>query len=183
MLHCTSSPDTRICIVLTRTSNVDEYIRVRDPIGRSRCWISSPSEESLTFLTQPLRVPVEPSEPPLIIFYGFWLRTIQPPGHAGCQITVLSNCEASGADYVCQHNSAQGNTGLVRISPKDSSDPSLWPEIHWIKLGFTRDLNPVLWLANDSQSGQLQESFASSAFRTAVPGTQGSHEKRSDRCT
>jgi hypothetical protein len=96
---------------------------------------------------------------PLTIFYGFWLRALQPPGHAKNHITLLSSCDPPEEDYLCQHNSAQGNTGIVRINPKDSSDTSKWSEIRWIKFGFTRNFNPVLWLANDSQSGRLQESF------------------------
>jgi hypothetical protein len=60
---------------------------------------------------------------------------------------------------VCQQSSSQGNTGIACIKLKNSSGTLKWPEIRWMKFGFTRHFNPVLWLANDSQSERLQELF------------------------
>jgi hypothetical protein len=59
LLHCTyrAFADTRICIVIARTSNVDEYVRVRD---HSQCSILAARDEPFP---QHLHVLVEPNEP------------------------------------------------------------------------------------------------------------------------
>ena len=108
-------------------------------------------------------VPVVPREPPTSIFFRFWLRNLQSSGCAESQITILSNCPTLEGDYICQHSYDQGNTGIVHIKPKNGLISSNWSKVRWIKFGFTKDWNPVLWLANDSQSERLEERFEKAA--------------------
>jgi hypothetical protein len=124
LLHCSTRANAgdMVCIVVARASNRNEYIRMTDP--ENATWGTVPTFSWANLVEQDIRVPVEPNGPPLTIFYGFWLRTLQPLGHADCQITVLSNCEAPGADYVCQQSSARGNTGITCTKPKNSSGTS-----------------------------------------------------------
>jgi hypothetical protein len=147
VLHCAEA-ENRVFIVLTRLSNKHEYVRVRDPANISQGTIP----ESTDFLKrQEIRVPVSPNEAPIPIFFGFWLRTLQPVGYDQFRITILSNCESPERDYICQQHFNQGNTGIVCLEPKSSSDSSKLSPIRWIKFGFDEEYNPMLWLAGDYQ--------------------------------
>ena len=107
------------------------------------------------------------------IFNGFWLRTLQAPGHDKSQTTLISNCQPPDADYVCQHDYDQGVAGVVHIDPKKSADRYTLSQIHWLTFSFDREFNPVLWLANGEHSGRLQN-----VFEQAVASGTGSLECR-----
>jgi len=186
ILHCNigagADAGDKVCIVVARTSNWNEYIRERDPENVS--WGTIPASSWGHLVGQQIRVPVEPNEPPLKIFYGFWLRTLQPPSHAKCHITILSNCQAPETDYVCQYSSAQGNTGIVRISPKK--------KIQLQHFEMVRDSLDEVRIYQGLQScavaGKRQSIWtttgivrASSSVWVPIPGTQESHERRSNR--
>ena len=148
VLNCTetSYPDARVFILLTRTAIEDNYIRIRDRVNGSRGLIES--GRCTSFKERPVHVSVDPTDPPPNIYYGFWLRTIQPPGHDKCQMAVLSNDQTSEGDHVCQHDYDQGITGIVRMKPRTSLSYGGWFKIGWITFGFDEEFNPTLWLAN-----------------------------------
>ena len=159
MLHCTerSQPDERVAIVIARTVNKNEYVRVRDHANISRASVSASHEMYLE--DWEIRVPTDPIEPPLSFFFGFWVRNLQLPSHTDNEITILSNCASSEPDYIHQRSWNQGNTGIVRIESRTGSECPSWSEIRWIKFGFTQDFDPVIWLANDSQTNRLRQPF------------------------
>ena len=171
-LHCTDRafPESRTFILIGNTSAEGEFLRVRDAKKLSRGLIQT--GDLARYKERQIRVSGAPTEPPMSIFNGFWLRTLQPPGHDKCQTTLISNCQPPGADYVCQHDYDQGVAGVVHIDPK-SANRYIWSQTHWLTFSFDRDFNPVLWLANCEHSGRLQ-----SAFEQAVASGNGSLECR-----
>jgi hypothetical protein len=155
VLHCAEA-ESRVYIVLSRLSNDLEYVRVRDAANISRGVIP----ESMDFLErQQIRVPVTPTKAPIPIFFGFWLRTLQPLGYNQCEITVLSKCKSPEEGFICQQHGDQGNTGIVRIEPKTTSDVSKTSGIRWVEFGFDETHNPMLWLAGVKHSAQIKETF------------------------
>jgi hypothetical protein len=162
-----------VFIIISRTSH-DTYVRVRDVKNISWGLAFRPYRH-WTFRDQELQFPVDPQEPPETIFYGFWLRTLQPPGWDQSDISILSNCPADEADYICQLDSGQGNTGLVNFKLKGESKRYDRLKISWIKFGFDEDYNPVLWLANDSQSLRLRKPFERAVI-SRLPESQAQGE-------
>ncbi|KAI3316594.1 hypothetical protein HD806DRAFT_517226 [Xylariaceae sp. AK1471] len=166
LLHCApkSSLHKRVYIVLAKTGTPGEYVRVRDCKGKSMGFSSlSPRPEDWRQMSFVL----EPKTPPETIFFGFWLRTLNPPGYSGCETTVLSSCETSEKDYVRQVDRNSGNTGIVRFKPLDASESPGSLQIQWLKFGFDNCCNPVIWLANDSQSERLEATFEQAAADTS----------------
>ena len=167
--------------MLTRLSIENEYLRRRTNSKASRRLIS-PSELA-TFVDRPIRVPVEPTERPLIRFDGFWLRTLEPPGYTDCEPKILSRREQSEADKVCLGDAEWGTTGTVYFEPKVKSDRRRgmgeegWSKIRWIKLGFDKEFNPILLLANERpQTMHSTRRFISNEnlFRQAITSEAGS---------
>ena len=159
LLHCThrDKPDDNVSILITQTSDEPIYVRVRDVGDGGHTLI--PSSDQARFKEQQIRVLVDPTEPPVTFFYGFWLRTLQPPGYAQHQTVVLSNSRALGADLIHQHESSQGVSGLVHMRSRSTTKCSAWSHVHWIKFGFDMEFNPVLWLASAKHSRRLQTDF------------------------
>ena len=158
-LHCTDRDD-RDCtsyILIAKTSAAGEYVRVRNTMNASRGLI--PSNQSTRFKKRQIRISVDPTQPPMSIFNGFWLRTLQPPGHDQCHTIILSNSQTSNTDYICQREYKPGVIGIVHMKPKESRDHSGWCKIHWITFGFDADFNPVLRLANNKHSQRLSTAF------------------------
>ncbi|KAE9369059.1 HET-domain-containing protein [Stipitochalara longipes BDJ] len=143
-------------IVLARTKTEDEFVRVKDVEGVSVWQVPTPKHQVQKRL---IRVPVAPDVAPATIFYGFWLRTIQPRGYNQCDITILSNSEAPELGFICQKREDQGNTGIVRIKPKSKLNGPNFTPIRWIRFGFDKGFNPVIWLAKDNMSETLEEVF------------------------
>lgn len=172
-LNCTDRafPESRTFILIGNTSTEGESVRVRDAKKLSRGLIQT--GDLNRYQERQIRVSGAPTQPPVNNFNGFWLRTLQPPGHDKCQFTLVSNCQPPEADYVCQDEYDQGIAGIVHIDPRNSADPRIWSHIHWITFSFDRDFNPVLWLANGEHSGRLQN-----AFEQAVASGTGSLECR-----
>ena len=159
LLHCThkDKPDDNVSILITLTSDEAIYVRVRDVGDGGHTLI--PSSDQARFKEQQIRVLVDPTEPPVASFYGFWLRTLQPPGYAQHQTVVLSNSRAPGTDLIHQHESSQGIAGLVHMRSRSTTECSAWSHVHWIKFGFDMEFNPVLWLASAKHSRRLQTDF------------------------
>lgn len=176
LLHCARgvASGPRIFIVLARTSHRGEYLRVRDPAQASQGTVQI--KEGFSPRIKQIRIPVDPSEPPSSIFYGFWLRTLQPLGYERCHIAILSNCETSEPDCICQRRYDQGNTGIVYIKPKPSVSSSKPTRIRRIKFGFDESYNPVLRLAGDDQSTRLQEKV-SKALTSEQPKVHSEEHK------
>ena len=160
LLNCSDhryGPNNRVAPVLGKVSSSENtFVRVRDHQYVSNTIVQYPYEEDLE--VQQIHVPIDPRAPPFSIFFGFWLRKIQPPGSADSQKTVLSNVPTREEDFICQESYVQGNTGIVRIKTKSDSHISNRSEIRWIKFGFTKGY-PCIWLANDSHSKRLENSF------------------------
>ena len=159
LLHCThrAKPDDNVSILITPTSDEAIYVRVRDVGDAGHTLI--PSTHQARFAKQQIRVLVDPTEPPVNVFNGFWLRTLQPPGYAQHEAVVLSNSRAPGADYVYQHEVSQGLAGLVHMRSSSTTECSEWSHVHWIEFGFDMGFNPVLWLASAKHAGRLQVDF------------------------
>ena len=172
-LNCTDRafPESRTFIWIGGTSTIGVSVRIMDAKGLSRGLIQI--GDLARYQERQIRVSGAPTQPPVNIFNGFWLRTLQPPGHDNCQTTLMSNCQPPEADYVCQDEYDQGVAGIVHIGPRNIAKRFQWSQIHWITLSFDRDFNPVLWLANREHSGRLQN-----AFEQAVASGTGSSECR-----
>ena len=159
LLHCThrAKPDDNVSILITPTSDEAIYVRVRDVGDAGHTLI--PSYHQVRFAKQQIRVLVDPTEPPVNVFNGFWLRMLQPPGYGQHQAVVLSNSRAPWADYVYQHEVSQGLAGLVHMRSSSTTECSEWSHVHWIEFGFDMGFNPVLWLASAKHAGRLQVDF------------------------
>ena len=157
ILNCTQRdrPESRIAILLSRLSTEGEYLRAEKGLTGGRT-VVAPSDWK-NFTDRQVRISLEPTEPPLNRFYGFWLRTLEPPGHTDCEARILSRSKRSEADKVCLAEMEWGTAGIVQFAPKVKptrkkgtlDDESGWSKIGWIKLGFDREFNPMLLLASD----------------------------------
>ena len=158
-LHCTDRAhlDCISYILMARAYTEGEYVRVRNTINASRGLVQI--DRQTRFLERQIRVSVDPTQPPMNIFNGFWLRTVQPPGHDQCHTIILSNSQTSNADYISQHEHKPGVIGIIHMKPMESRDHSGWCKIHWITFGFDEFFNPVIWLANDKHSSRLRNAF------------------------
>ena len=159
LLHCTHRDrlDDNVSILIAPTSDDTIYVRVRDVGDGSHTLI--PSSGQARFIKRQIRVLVDPTEPPGTIFYGFWLRTLQPPGYAQHQTVVLSNSRAPGTNLIHQHECSQGLAGLVRMKSNSTTECSAWSHVHWVKFGFDTKFNPVLWFASEEHSHRLQADY------------------------
>ncbi|KAK2767571.1 hypothetical protein FQN54_003729 [Arachnomyces sp. PD_36] len=158
LLNCTrkSSPDSRIAIAISRTSekNDDEYIRVAGEYQGGTSLVKY--SDCDRFKTRVVRVSVEPTKRPLNRVHGFWLRSVRPPGHDTCQIRVLSKGNhKADSDKVYMESKDWGSAGIISMEPKLSKygrypakNRDREPRIRWLKLGFDEDFNPMLLLAN-----------------------------------
>ena len=151
VLNCTkgSRPDHRIVILIRRLDGEDEYIRVNQSF-RGGTRLNPPSTFANSTFRQ-IHVSIAPVAPPPDIFYGFWLRTLAPPGHASCTTTALSKGRQLEKDKICLDEEDSGTAGIVSFEPvaeggRKSARPG-WSYLRWIKLGFDRDFNPMLLLA------------------------------------
>ena len=158
LLHCThrAKPDHNVSILIAPTSDEAIYVRVRDVGDGSHTLI--PSSDQERFVEQQIRV-VDPTEPPVTFFYGFWLRTLQPPGYAQYQTVVLSNSRAPRTDLIHQHGYTQGAAGLIHMRSRSTTECSAWSHVRWIKFGFDMEFNPVLSLFSAKHSRRLQTDF------------------------
>ncbi len=145
-LHCTdrAHPDSKKFILIARTPAESEYVRVRKAGIVSQGLIDK--GVWTRFEKRNIRVLVDPTESPLNIFNGFWLRTIQPPGYNERRSTILSNSQASRSNHVYQEEYSQGVTGIVQMNSHSESS------IQWISFSFDKDWNPVIWLARGTHS-------------------------------
>jgi hypothetical protein len=69
------------------------------------------------YVLRQIRVRQDPTEYPLNIAYGFWLRTLEPPGHVHCQKRILSRLQSSEADHVYLAPGSCGTAGIVSMEP------------------------------------------------------------------
>ncbi len=161
MLHCADPTrhKSRVGIMIAQWQDGPStgFVRVMRP--------NHPSQRSFPrsrLMEETIIFPINPSEPkvPVVpIYCGFWLRTLQPPGYADCDVTVLSRCPVSDPNFISQDYHSQGNTGVVRLKPKLDHERPLWSQIRWIKFGFSKTFRPIVWLANDTHSHRLDNSF------------------------
>ena len=175
LLNCTERdyPKSRIFILIGYTSKHEEHVRVRDARSVGRELI--PIEDMTRFQKQQIRVLVDPKRPPIDdVLNGFWLRTLQPPGHHNCLTTIFSNGQTRETDHVYQDEQNQGVAGIVHLDSIDSSDISGKFRIHSMIFDFDKKFNPILiLLANNKRSGQSE-----SQLRQAMVSGTGSQECR-----
>ena len=186
VLNCTerASTEDRIAILVTRTSTDGEYVRVKKTLTNGKKLL--PLSDLKRSEMRPLRIPVEPTEAPLNRIYGFWLRSLEPPGHTSCQTKILSRRTQSQNDFIGLGDEDTGTAGMVYMEPKIKLDCSHdlgevgWSKIGWIKLGFDTDFNPMVFLANNKRRYLFHESSTSQSktfgelFEQAVTSEVGS---------
>ena len=161
ILNCTdrAHPGSKTFILMGRTSTKDEYVRVADKKHVSRGLIESERWHRLQ--ERQIHIPVDPIEPPVNIFYGFWLQTVPPSGYGEFRTTILSNSHTPERDRICQHEYKQGIAGIVKIEPSKSPRFFERSESRWISFGFDSEFNPIIWLGrrDNNQFKRLQDMF------------------------
>ena len=164
VLNCTdrAHPNSRAFILIGRTSTEDEYVRVADKKYASRGLIEyrrcTPLQE------RQIRVPEDPIEPPVNIFYGFWLQTVPLSVDDKFQTTILSNSQTTETDRICQHEYKQGIAGIAKIEPSKSPRFYERSKIRWISFSFDSEFNPTIWLTrwnNKRIQNMFREAVAS----------------------
>lgn len=155
ILNCTDKfyPDAKVFIYLAKTAIEGNYVRIRDEESGNRGLMKSGHRNSSK--ERQIRVSVDSTDPPLSIYYGFWLRTIRPPDYDKCQMTILSNDRTSEADYICQHYYDQGVAGIVRMKPEIERNNHGLFKIGWITFSFDEEFNPILWVADYAKNPYL----------------------------
>ena len=132
----------RYAILVIRLPTDHQYSRVTNQQGVSRELLAIPQNTVL----REIRVRQYPTEPPLNIFCGFWLRTLKPPGHDDCKLRILSRNKSSQTDHVYSAPGNFGTTGIVSLRPTGKSDVGS-STIRWMKFGFDMEFNPVCLLS------------------------------------
>ena len=157
ILNCgpQAEPEERIAILVSRLSTENEYVRVKRSIrGRSVIKHSRPH----TLRDRLIRVSLDPTEPPLNRVHGFYLRTLQPPGHTSYHARVLSRDATSTAsdNMVCIADGDWGTAGIVYFEPPLVTTTTYsiyfrqcWSKLQWLKLGFDKEFNPMIFLGNE----------------------------------
>ena len=186
-LNCTqrAEPDSRICILVSRLSTENEYVRVNKTYRGGKRLMAPESLEN--FKAKDICVALDPVEYPVNKAYGFWLRTVEPPGHSACQTRILSRSPCSEADKIFLGDKEWGTAGMVLIEPKVKPSHSSyrttqtgWSRIRWLKLGFDEEFNPMLLLANergsDSNSAHRLWGLTDEHFQHAIASAAGSPE-------
>ncbi|KAL8786982.1 MAG: hypothetical protein Q9195_007960 [Heterodermia aff. obscurata] len=154
-LNCThiGNPESRIAILVSQLSTKNEYVRARKSLAGGRELIALSELEH--FVERTIRIPLQPTELPSNTFYGFWLRTMKPPGHTESQCRILSRSDQTEVDKVCLRETECGTAGIIhfarelgsKVNYNDDPYERRWSKISWIKLGFDVDFNPMLFLA------------------------------------
>lgn len=152
-LHCTDRghPNSKKFILIGGTSTESGYVRMTKAGIASQGLVQK--SDWARFEKRQIRILVNPTEPPLNIFNGFWLRTLKPPGYINSRTTILSNCQASEADHVYQREYSQGVTGIVHMKSLKRSN------LQWITVSFDVDSNPVLWLTQGKEMREFETLF------------------------
>lgn len=154
-LHCTEQDDKekRFFIRISKTFEEESYVRVRGIEATQGLSSEGSSEERL------IRFVIEPKTPPVRIMNGFWLRTIQPPGHDVSDISIVSCSPPLDSGYIqCTTLSQYGVVRLQSKAEAVSPSPS-WSKIEWLRFWFNKELGPVVWIGNNTQTGKLQAPF------------------------
>ena len=164
VLNCTDRayPDSKAFIMIGRTSSEGEYVRVADMKRASRGLIKSKRWARLQ--ERQIRVPEDPVNPPVNIFYGFWLQTVLPSGYGEFQTTILSHSQTPETDRICQHEYRQGIAGIVKIEPSKKPGFFQRSNIRWISFSFDSEFNPTIWLTrwdNEQIQNMFSEAIAS----------------------
>jgi hypothetical protein len=142
-LHCAkkSRPDQNCYIIISKSSNAGggTFLRVRDVQGVSigisdfKVLVDPPKAVS----PQEVQIPVTPTVPPITIVFGFWLRSLRPPGSSRGSTHILSSAPAPQRDHLAHPKSRLEVSGLVyfgRANNISITDPL---EIRWLQFGST----------------------------------------------
>lgn len=175
-LHSTNqnSPNSRFAIFLERLPTEGQYARTRSAQGQSISLMQQISP-GWNNVRRDIRVRQDPTEAFSTTAYGFWLRTLRPPGHDDCQMEILSRSQPTLRDRIYIAPGACHTAGIVSLKPKKGSSGG-WSQIRWMKFGFDEDFNAVCLIANiDGTRYGLREN----AFNAAVESGPESPEHKS----
>ncbi|KAK5121999.1 hypothetical protein LTR85_004571 [Meristemomyces frigidus] len=147
-LNCTAGEPlaNKCAIFLVKLPSQGQYARARNAHGKSVVLMQVPPE-GWNFLRREILVRQDPAEAPSNVAYGFWLRTLEPPGHSDCDMTVLSRSQESALDRIQLAPGSCHTAGVVFLRSKKQSS-SNWSQLRWMKFGFDQDFNPVCLIAN-----------------------------------
>ena len=119
------------------------------PEGESFARISSPSGESV-LMTETLAVKLmeftvslEPTERPLRLYPGFWLRKLGFHDSHINAYKILERRYSADDDRLMLPDGEVGTAGIIRLSLRDSDQPA---GFGWIKLGFDSACHPICFM-------------------------------------
>ena len=159
-LNCTfkDCPKRRISILIAELPTADQYVRkkpTKHPKG-----ISLVNVSAFRVQARKVRFSMGPAQTPPRPISGFWLRTVKPPGHTDCNITVASRGPED--DAVIEHIDVRedndepiwlsedhwGTVGIISLERTAMLEgKNVQPgecQIRWIRFGFDQDRNPML---------------------------------------
>ena len=172
VLNCTDRGylDSKVFILIGRTSTEDEYVRVAGTKHASRGLIEykrwTPLQE------RQIRAPEDPIEPSVNIFYGFWL--VPPSDYGEYQTTILSNSQTPETNQICQHEYRQGIAGVVKIEPRKNPRFFERSKVRWLSFSFDSEFNPTVWLTRWNDKG-IQNLFGEAV--TSRPQSSAAHQQ------
>jgi hypothetical protein len=88
-----------------------------------------------------------PEKPKDIPYYGFWLRTVEPPGYQTCKINVLSQAETLDRDRFLIPPSRTPFAGIISIKAVGTRESDC-TGVRWLTFGFDSEFNPVVYMTD-----------------------------------
>lgn len=79
---------------------------------------------------------------PEVTTYGFWLRTLELPGHKTRQKTTFSRAQSSQATRVLLNPGQVGIAGVVLMERRHSCSSGSLSQVRLIKIGFDPEFHP-----------------------------------------
>ena len=165
-------PEESIAILLSRLAGEGEYVRVRKSVLGGQVMVAPSKVKRLK--DRLIRVSLIPKEPPLNRTYGFWLRTIEPPGHTACQPKILSksSSDPKADNVVCLADGDTGTTGIIYIRPPEQErlfySPS-WSKVQFLKFGFNDEFDPIIFLSNGKRQYFMIHTDTDPRYRPSPP--------------
>lgn len=167
----------RYAIYVVKLPTQGQYARVMGNNDQSIALMEMP-RAGWSLVRREILIRQNPVEAPSNVSYGFWLRTLHPPGHSECQTAILSRSKSSQPDRTCIAPNSCHTAGIVSLKPMKSSGG--WSQIRWMKFGFDEEFNPTCLIANaDSQHygviGRLDQRCFDSALESGPESSLYEH--------
>jgi hypothetical protein len=139
LLNVTRAKKTGRCaILLAKLPDGDSFARISSHSGESILLTEAPAPKTTEF-----SVPLEPTEAPLRLYPGFWLRKLGFHDPHIDAYKVLERRYSSEDDRLMLPDGEVGTAGIIRLSLRDGSSPA---GFGWIKLGFDSQCRPVCFM-------------------------------------